>query len=491
MGLNILIAASECVPFAKTGGLADVVGILPKFLKQMGHDVRIVMPRYYKIDKTKLKPVEVAMPLGVPMGVIGEQWCGVYEGSLPNSDVPVYFIDHEVYYGRDAIYNNESGEGFLDNDNRFVFLSRASLQLAKALGFKPDIVHANDWHTAATPVFLNTAYKDDPFFEGCASVLTIHNMQYQGQFYNGLMDVLGIGWEHFTYLELEQDDCVNLLKGGIYHSNLINTVSEGYKNEIMTAEYGYGLDGVMRDRAPFFRGILNGMDYDDWNPSIDKYLAKTYDIDDMGGKELCKSDIQSVMGLPVNPAIPLFGVVSRLVDQKGVVQLSAAFEWIMGLDVQFVMLGEGDACAHDFFRSMAAKYPQKFAVKIGYDNALAHKIEAGADFFVMPSNFEPCGLNQMYSLRYGTPPIVRATGGLDDTIVNFDEKHKSGDGFKFSDPTPSALYNTIGWATYTYYNDKEGLFALRKNGMSKRYTWDESAKKYEDMYMDAIKLKRG
>lgn len=491
MGLNILIVASECIPFAKTGGLADVVGILPKFLKKAGHDVRVVMPRYYRIDKTKLKPLSDAMPLGVPMGIIGEQWCGVYEGVLPNSDVPIYFLEHELYYGRDAIYNNAEGEGFLDNDNRFVFLSRAALQLAKALDFRPDIVHANDWHTAATPVFMNTIYKHDAFFAKTASVLTIHNMQYQGQFYEGLMDVLGIGWEHFNFLELEQDDCVNLLKGGIYHTNLVNTVSNGYKNEIMTKEYGYGLEGVMRDRAAFVRGILNGMDYEEWNPKTDKYLAKNYDIGDMDGKDICKADIQKTMGLPVNQSVPLFGIVSRLVEQKGIHLLSEAFDWIMGLDIQMVMLGEGDAWAHEFFRSMAVKYPAKFAVRIGYDNALAHKIEAGADFFVMPSIFEPCGLNQMYSLRYGTLPIVRATGGLEDTVENFDERRKVGDGFKFGDAKAWALYNTIGWATYTYYNAKEAVQMLQKNAMSKRFTWEESAKKYEEMYMDAIKLKRG
>lgn len=491
MGLNILIVASECVPFAKTGGLADVVGILPKFLKKAGHDVRVVMPRYYRIDKTKLKPLSDAMPLGVPMGVIGEQWCGVYEGVLPNSDVPIYFLEHELYYGRDAIYNNAEGEGFLDNDNRFVFLSRAALQLTKALDFRPDIVHANDWHTAAIPVFMNTIYKHDVFFAKTASVLTIHNMQYQGQFYEGLMDVLAVGWEHFNFLELEQDDCVNLLKGGIYHANLVNTVSDGYKNEIMTSEYGYGLEGVMQDRAAFVRGILNGMDYEEWNPKTDKYLVKNYDMGNMDGKDDCKADVQKLMGLSVNPNVPLFGIVSRLVEQKGVHLLSDAFEWIMGLDIQMVMLGEGDAQAHEFFRSMAAKYPKKFAVRIGYDNALAHKIEAGADFFVMPSIFEPCGLNQMYSLRYGTLPIVRATGGLDDTVENFDERRKTGNGFKFSDAKAWALYNTIGWATYTYYNNKDAMENLQKNAMSKRFTWEESAKKYEEMYSDAIKLKRG
>lgn len=491
MGLNILIVASECVPFAKTGGLADVVGILPKFLKKAGHDVRVVMPRYYKIDRGALKKLEDAMPLGVPMGIMGEQWCGVYEGVLPASDIPIYFIDFEAYYGRDTLYNDVYGRGYLDNDNRFVFLSRAAMQLAKALDFKPDVLHANDWHTAAIPVFLNTLYKNDPFFEDAASVLTIHNIQYQGQFYEGLMDVLGIGWRHFNYLELEHKGRVNLLKGGVYHANMVNTVSVGYRNETMTHRYGYGLEGVMRDRAAFYVGILNGMDYDEWNPSEDKYLVANYDADDMDGKAACKADVQALMGLPVKPDVPLYGVVSRLVDQKGVHMLAEAFEWIMGLELQFAMLGEGDAWTHSFFKSMAAKYPEKFAVRIGYDNALAHKIEAGADFFVMPSIFEPCGLNQMYSLRYGTPPIVRATGGLDDTVENFDEKHKSGCGFKFYDSSASALYNTLGWANYTYYDNKEGLEAIRQNGMKLRFTWEESAKKYEELYEKAIELKRG
>jgi starch synthase len=483
--LNILITASECVPYAKTGGLGDVVGILPKFLKKLGHDVRVIMPRYYVIDKQKYDLKPIGVPLGVPMGIIGEQWCQLFEGTLPNSDVPVYFVDHELYFGRAEIYN-AGGKGFMDNDNRFVFLSRASLQACKLLDFRPDIIHANDWHTAVANVFLNTAYGDDPFFEGTSSLLTIHNMQYQGEFYPGLMEVLDLGWDRYHHMEMEHHGNVNLLKGGIFHSKVINTVSNGYKNEIATPEYAYGLEDVVNYRWDDFYGVINGMDYEEWDPSKDKFLAATYDIGNMKGKATCKKDLQERFGLPVRDDVPMFGVVSRLVDQKGTDILAEAIHKILALDIQFVMLGEGEPWAHFYFGDIMATYPDKFAAYIGYDNSIAHKIEAGSDFFVMPSRFEPCGLNQMYSLRYGTPPIVRATGGLDDTVENFDEVSGSGDGFKFHSADASALFDAIGWATHTFYNNKKGLESLRKNGMSKRFTWEESAKKYEALYVEAL-----
>ncbi len=486
--MKVLIVASEVVPFAKTGGLADVVGVLPKFLKAMGVDVRVVMPRYYGVDRGNL--TKHVSPLGVPMGIIGELWCGVYEGVLPNSSVPIYFIDYEEYFGRANLYNYDNGEGFLDNDNRFVFLSKASLQLCKMLDFKPDIIHANDWHTAIIPLFLNSIYKNDIFFRDTASIITIHNCQYQGQFYKGLMDVLAVGWEHFTYLGLEQDDCVNLLKGGIYHANAITTVSHGYRNELFTKEYAYGLEGVISDRKDSFYGILNGVDYAEWNPENDKFIAKNYSKDNLDGKLECKKDLQKSFNLP-QIDVPIFGVVSRLVDQKGVDILASAIFEILSLDLQFVLLGNGEHWAHTFFKNIAKEFPEKFACLIGYDNGLSHKIEAGADFFVMPSRFEPCGLNQMYSLKYGTPPIVRATGGLDDTVTNFNESNLSGNGFKFYDLNPKALFNTIGWATYTYYNNPNGLTQLRKNGMCAEFTWEESAQKYIDVYNIAINKKRG
>lgn len=486
--MKILMVAAEAVPFAKTGGLADVAGVLPKFLAQRGHDVRVVMPRYWQVPTDKL--THVAGGLGVPMGIIGELWAGVYEGRLPGSDVPIYFLDFEQYFGRAGLYNDERGQGFLDNDNRFVFLARGALQLAKKLHFAPDIVHCNDWHTAAAPIFINTHYKWDPVIGPAASILTIHNMQYQGRFYSGLMKVLGLGWEHFTHLELEFEDEVNLLKGGMYHATLLNAVSPGYAREIQTPAFGHGLEGVAVDRSADLYGILNGCDYGEWNPEVDPLIPATYSDKDLSGKAICKAELQKRLGLPVRPDVPVFGWVSRLVHQKGPDILAAALDAILDLDVQIALLGSGEAWAHAHFPSVAARRPN-FGCHIGYSNELAHLIEAGSDFFLMPSRFEPCGLNQLYSLRYGTLPIVHAVGGLDDTVDNFDEDTLEGTGFKFWDLTPAALYNTIGWATHTYYNRPEAMKALIQRAMSQRFSWEDSAAEYEDLYRRAVARKRG
>ena len=354
------------------------------------------------------------------------------------------------------------------------------------LGWQPDILHAHDWHTAAVPVFLNTLYRQDPYLGSAASILTIHNMQYQGSFYPGLMDVLGIGWEHFTFLELEKDDQVNLLKGGIYHATLLNSVSKGYVREIQTTAYGWGLEGVLRERADALYGILNGVDYGEWNPETDRYIPARYSADDLSGKLVCKRALQQRFGLPERD-VPLFGVVSRMVPQKGTDLLAEAIHRMLALDIQLVIVGNGEPWAHFFFGGMAHQYPDKLGCFIGYDNALAHLVEAGSDFFLMPSAFEPCGLNQMYSLAYGTPPIVRATGGLDDSVDNFNASDLTGDGFKFHDHTAAALYDTVGWATWTWYNNPQGMTALRANGMAKRFTWETSALAYDRMYREALR----
>ncbi|HIJ59131.1 MAG TPA: glycogen synthase GlgA [Nitrospirae bacterium] len=488
--LKIFIVASETAPFAKEGGLGDVVGTMPKYIKALGHDIRIVMPRYYKIDKSAYNLKHIGGPLGVPMGIIGTLWGAVFEGKLHNSEVPVYFIEYENFFGRDGLYTKD-GEGYLDNDNRFVFLSRGALELAKMISFKPDVIHVHDWQTAAIPVFINTIYKNDPIVGGSATILTIHNIQHQGNFYEGLMDVLAVGWEHFNFLELEAYNSVNLLKGGIYNATLLTTVSKTYSKEIQTPEYGYRLEGVVKDRANDLYGILNGVDYDEWNPETDKFIKANYSENDMSGKAMCKADLQELMKLPVRADVPLIGIVSRLVYQKGIDVLAASIYRLLDFDIQMVMLGSGEAWAHFFFGKIAYDNPQKFAVKIGYDNCLAHKIEAGADFFLMPSRFEPCGLNQMFSLRYGTLPIVRATGGLNDTVDNFDEQTNEGTGFKFYDLTPEAIVNTVGWAIHTFYNNKNAINKLIQNAISKRFTWDESAKQYEELYYLAVKRKKG
>jgi len=490
MRLKILMTASESVPFAKEGGLADVVGALPKFLHALGHDVRVVMPRYYKVNREKFQLKQLPGTLVVPMGVIGQMYCGVLEGRLPGSEVPIYFLEHEQFYGRESLYE-VNNEGYIDNDNRFVFLSKGSLELCKMIDFAPDIVHAHDWHTAAVPFLMNTNYRYDPHLREAASILTIHNMQHQGNFYEGLIDVLGVGWEHFTFLGLEMDDQVNLLKGGLYNATLLNTVSEGYAREIQSAEYGWGLEGVVRERSHDLYGILNGVDYTEWNPENDRYLPAHYSDRDLSGKALCKRELQQLFGLPQRDDVPVIGMVSRLVKQKGIDILAEAIPRILGLDVQVVLLGAGEPWAHFYFGDVAAHHRDRFACWIGYDNARAHKIEAGSDFFLMPSAFEPCGLNQMYSMRYGTLPIVRATGGLDDSVENFDEQKMTGTGFKFWSLDAGSLFDTVGWAVHTWYHNKPAIEALRQKAMQKRFTWEDAAKKYERLYLEALRRRIG
>ncbi|MDD2789170.1 MAG: glycogen synthase GlgA [Sulfurimonas sp.] len=483
--LNILLAASEVVPFAKSGGLADVAGALPKALRALGHDVRVVMPRYYIVDKEKYGLKRMEGSLGVPMGSKGELWAAVYEGLLPGSDVPVYFIEYDAYFGRKGLYD-EDGKGFVDNDKRFIFFSKAVMQLAKKLRFHPDVIHANDWHTASIPVLLNTTYAYDEDFRDTGSLLSIHNLEHQGKFPKSAMDVLSVGWGHFNADELEEYDGINLLKGGIVHADAINAVSKKYAQEIRTSEFGCGLERLINEKSYKLYGVLNGVDYEEWSPAVDTLIAQNFDVDAMEGKLACKEALQKRFNLPLRKNVPLIGLVGRLAEQKGIGLLAAAIWKLMELDIQIVLLGAGEKWAERFFSELVARYPQKFACYIGYQNDLAHQIEAASDMFLMPSLFEPCGLNQIYSLRYGTIPIVRATGGLDDTIENYDNDHKSGTGFKFYDATPEALIGTVKWAVDVYNHDKEGFAQLQSNAMQKRFDWSEAAKGYEEIYEKII-----
>ncbi len=489
--LNILMVAAEAAPFAKEGGLGDVVGSLPRFLSRKGHDVRVIMPRCDGIGVEKYGLTQAGGPLGVPMGGIGELWCAVFQGNFPGTDIPVYFIDHEHLFKRRGIYNNEHGQAFADNDRRFIFLSRASLQLCKMLDFKPDVINVHDWHTASVPVFLNTIYRHDPFFADTATVLTIHNMQHQGVFPRGVMDILGVGYEHLNVKELEFFGNVNLLKGGIVHASLLATVSPTYATEIQTREFGYGLEGVVKNRQSDLLGILNGVDYDEWNPETDTFIASHYSAKDLSGKALCKRDLQQIFGLVEEPETPVIGIVSRLVEQKGIDVIAGAIHRLLGSDIQFVLLGAGEGWAHSFFGDLPLRYPGRFGCYIGYNNMIAHKIEAGADFFLMPSRFEPCGMNQMFSLRYGTLPIVSSTGGLNDTVENFNEETLEGTGFKFHDLTADALLNTVKWAVHTFNNRKEAMETLIRRAMNMKFTWDDAAEKYEKVFFSAAERRLG
>ncbi len=484
--LKILFTASEVVPFAKTGGLADVAGALPKALAKLGHEVVVVMPRYYAIDKGGLE--HVPGPLGVPMGPMGELWAGVYKDELPGSHVPIYFIDYEAFYGRSGLYADEQGFSYSDNDNRFAFLSKAAFRLCEKIGFKPDVIHAHDWHTAAQPALAHSRFYEG--FHDAATVLTIHNLQHQGIFFKGLIDVLEIGWERFDPHRFEAMDGVNLLKGGIAEADVVTTVSRKYAQEIQTPAFGFGLHDHIRAHAHKLYGILNGVDYDEWNPAIDPLIAQNYDIDDMRGKGVCKADLQRHFGLPMDESVPLIGFVGRFAEQKGIGLIAQAIEGLLHLGTQIVMLGTGEKWAEGFFSDIAGRYSDRFACHVGYSNALAHKIEAGSDLFLMPSLFEPCGLNQIYSLRYGTLPIVRATGGLDDTIVNFDPASRAGNGFKFHDATADALYHTVKWAVDTWRYDPNSFERMRKNAMQARFDWAHAAAQYEDLYYHALYAKR-
>jgi starch synthase len=481
------MAAAEMAPFAKAGGLGDALCSLSRTLAASGHDVRVVLPCYGSIDRDAFSLQPVAS-LEVPMGALGPIAVTVLQGRTPRSQVQAYFIGHDLYSARHGIYGHD-GDGFTDNDRRYVLLSRAALEIARHMGWRPDVVHVHDWHTAAIPVFLNTLYRGDASISGAATLLTIHNMLHQGVFDKSLMDILGIGWEHFHLHELEFFDKVNLLKGGIIHATLINAVSPAYAREILQPPFAYGIEGVVRERAADLSGILNGADYDEWDPETDPTIAARYSEGDLSGKALCKKDLQQKLGLPEKTSAPLFGLVTRLVKQKGIDLLAEALPRILELDVQFALLGAGEPLSQAFFEQLAKAHPDRFACRIGFEPAMAHRIIAGSDFFVMPSRFEPCGLTQMYSMRYGTLPVVHATGGLDDTVENFDEAGPKGTGFKFHQMTAGALYDTIGWATDTYYHNEKAIRTLMRQAMSKRFTWEEAARRYEDLYRVAMRRK--
>lgn len=482
--LKIVMLASECVPYAKTGGLADVVGALPQTLAEMGHEVIVVMPKYSSINPQKFGLHRFWSSLGVWMG--GElEWCAV-DVAL-NKGVKTYFIESQKYFDRPGIYHDGDYNDFPDNPRRFGFLTRAGLQLCRDLRFAPDIVHVHDWQTALASAYLKIWHWNDPVLGGAASVLTIHNNAYQGKYPASSYEYLGLRWDNFTSDKFEDYGGVNFLKGGIHYADALNTVSPTYANETRTPELGYGLAPYLSDRGDDYRGILNGVDYGEWNPATDKLIAANYSLFDLSGKAVCKRDLQQRFKLAEDPEVPLVGVVSRLATQKGLHLLAERIEQILGeMRVQFVLLGSGDKSLEHFFSTLPQRYPGRVGCFIGYNNELSHRIEAGADFFVMPSLYEPCGLNQLYSLKYGTLPIVRATGGLNDTVEQYDEATGEGTGFKFWDPTPEALHNTLGWAVSTFYDRKHHIASMIRSAMEKEYSWGKSAQIYLELYAKAL-----
>jgi starch synthase len=454
-------------------------------LRRRGIDVRVVMPLYQGIRWNELERLEGT--INVPMWW-GTARGGVRLGKLPDSDVPIYFLEYNRYFDRPYLYG-PPGDAYPDNLERFAYLSRGALELAKALGFNPDVLHAHDWQTALAPVYINTVEWSKPL-HACASVLTIHNLAYQGNFEGGAMFITGLGREHYNESEFEHFGDLNLMKAGVAHSTMLSTVSPTYGREIQTPAFGFGLDGVLARRGGDLRGILNGIDVDEWNPATDHHLVQTFDPRHLAAKAACKADLQRQMGLPEKPNTALFGVVGRLTSQKGYDVLAYAMEKLLTWDMQMVLLGTGDQDAERFFAAVSMHRGDRFRATIGFDNGLAHRIEAGSDFFIMPSRFEPCGLNQMYSLRYGTLPLVRATGGLVDTVQNYAEATGEGTGFMFQDLTVDALSNTVGWALSTYYDRPKHITAMRKRAMAQDFSWERAAAEYERLYLEAYARRR-
>lgn len=484
--LRVLIVASEVAPFSKTGGLADVIGALPKALFRHGIDVRVVTPLYAGMDWNALERLEG--PVHVPMWW-GTAQSGVRLGRLPGSDVPVYFLEYHRYFDRPYLYG-PPGDGYSDNLERFTFLSRGALELTKAINFLPDIVHANDWQTALVPVYINTVEWARPL-HGAGTVYTIHNLAYQGVEDGGGLFITGLGRQHYNPGEFEHFGALNLTKAALNHANALSTVSPTYAREIQTSGSGFGLDGILHERRHHLFGILNGIDTEVWNSATDPRLPARYTAEDLSGKEACKVSLQQEAGLPVNPNVPLFAAIGRLTVQKGFDILAHALDRILAWDMQVVLLGTGDREAEHYFGTISARRPDKFKAWIGFDDDRAHRIEAGADFLLMPSRYEPCGLNQMYSLRYATLPIVRATGGLVDTVQNYDERSGSGTGFVFSDLTPEALGNTVGWALSTYFDRPQHMATMRRQAMQQDFSWDHVAEAYERLYLHAYQRRRG
>jgi starch synthase len=470
MTLKILVAASEVVPYAKTGGLADVAGALPREFAKLGHDVRLVMPRYAKVDR-ELKTVMTG--LGVELA--GERTAFDLLRDT-GQGYEAWFVDCPKFFDRPGLYGEE-GNDYPDNAARFAFFAKAVLAAAEAACFTPDVVHCHDWQTALVPLLLKKG--DYPFSPG--TLFTIHNLAYMGNFPpDEALPLIGLGEGVFTAEGgLEYYGRVNYLKAGLVSADVLTTVSETYAREIQTPEFGYGLEGVLRSRSADLYGVLNGIDYGLWNPALDKNLAANYSAEDPGGKAECKADLQREYGLPGRPDVPLFGMVTRLADQKGLDLFEKVSGDFFARDLQLVLLGTGEPKYHALFDELAARYPRKCGVRLAYDAALAQRIYAGADLFLMPSRYEPCGLGQLIALAYGTVPVVRATGGLADTI------REGENGFVFEGYVPSALLDAVKRALAAF-SEGDTWDGLVRRAFAARYSWSRSAERYVALFEKAV-----
>ena len=473
------MVASEAAPFAKTGGLADVVATLPRALARLGHSVDVVIPRY--------RGIEAGEPIGRVTVPLGGQVAEATLHAVAESGVRTILVGHGAYFDRDYLYG-AVGHDYPDNPERFAFLARAALEWAAASHERYDAIHAHDWQAGLVPVLLRQL--EAPALRGLPTIFTIHNLAYQGVFDASWLPRLGLTWELMSVNALEYWGRISFLKGGIVFSRLVTTVSPQYAREIQTPAYGFGFDGILRSRSADLVGIRNGIDYDQWDPARDPHLPEPFDASRLDGKVAAKRMVLEMFGLPADEKAlrrPLVGMISRLVDQKGFDLLAELSDELPRLDASFVLLATGERRYEDLWLALAARYPERVAARIGFDEATAHRIEGGADLFLMPSRFEPCGLNQMYSLRYGTVPLVRATGGLYDTVRNFDATTGSGTGFTFDEYSSQALLSTLRWALEVY-EDRTAWRRMQIVGMHEDFSWDASAREYVKVYERAARL---
>jgi starch synthase len=469
--LHIAFVTSEMVPYVKTGGLGDISAALPKALARLGHRVTVVLPRYAAI---KFPPGEFAGSVHVPVDS-NSRSAGFYRASA-GPGVDVVFVEHPPFYDRPEAYGN-----YDDNRLRFAFLSRAALEYFRSRGERPDVFHAHDWQAGLVPVYLKAFYWGDPTLYRSPCVFTVHNVAYQGRFGTDTVGLLGLPWNLGSSEALEFHGSVSYLKGGIVFSEVVNTVSPQHAREIQTPEYGHGFDGILRSRAGDLAGILNGVDYEEWDPAMDPRIAQRYSAADLSGKTACKADLLRTLGLPEFPDLPVVGIISRLVWQKGLDIVADAWYDLLNRPLRMVVLGTGEPAIQDGLKALERRDPARFAVRLSYDDALAHKIEAGADIFLMPSRFEPCGLTQMYSLRYGTVPVVRSTGGLVDTVEPYDDLTGKGTGFRFDQADGTGLMWALDRALAARGEEKAWQ-KLMRSGMSRDFSWDRSARAYVELY---------
>ena len=484
--MKIAYISSEVAPFAKTGGLADVGGSLTKALAEDGHEVAIFMPLYacvrrggFDIERTGIQ-VTVPIREDRPKG-------DIYRGTLPGTDVPVYFIRNDLYFDRDGLYGSSRGD-YLDNAERFIFFCRAVLEALEPLDFAPDILHTHDWQAALANVYARTLYEDAPALEKAAVLFTIHNLAYQGLFWHWDMPLTGLPWEMFHYSKLEFYGKINFLKGGIVYADAINTVSKQYAREIQQPDLGCGLDEMLSERSDRLYGIVNGVDYDVWNPAVDEHLAAHYTPDDLSGKALCKKDLQQRLKLKVDPDATVVAMISRLNGQKGLDLAAQIMEDYVDRNVQWVVLGVGHPRYESILREHAERCPETMSVTLEFDEALAHRIQGGADMILMPSRYEPCGLNQLYGMKYGTVPIVRATGGLIDTVHDAGADPKNATGFVFRDFTADALRDALDRALAAF-EDKDRWQTIVRNGFRQDWSWQRIAADYETLYKETLALR--